>query len=235
MTRMAQIARIAKIAHIMFVGRLVLVARVALIVLVVLAYGVSASAQAAPRIGPFVLDIQGTIPLFPNDSVQLAASRDVSLGELPGAGIGIHVAAYVYPLKWRAITFGIGGDVAAARSRQQPSELAPTLRPVTERFLSAAPQLSFNFGNGNGWSYLSGGLGRSIWSVHPEGEEPGVADTERLRTINYGGGARWFAKKHLAFSLDVRFYAIDPGTPVLSRPGGPRTTLMAVGAGVSIK
>ena len=36
-------------------------------------------------------------------------------------------------------------------------------RPVTERFTHLAPELSFNFGTGNGWSYLSGGIGRSTW------------------------------------------------------------------------
>ena len=37
----------------------------------------------------------------------------------------------------------------------------------------------------------------------------------RLKTINYGGGARWFAKAHVAFSFDVRFYAINPGPAFL--------------------
>ena len=61
-----------------------------------------------------------------------------------------------------------------------------------------------------------------------------------MKTINYGGGARWFIKSHVAFSFDVRFYAINPGV-VLARPNGtlregsPRTTLTAIGAGVSIK
>jgi len=32
-----------------------------------------------------------------------------------------------------------------------------------------------------------------------------------VRTFNYGGGARWFAKPHLAFHVDVRLHAIDPG------------------------
>ncbi len=34
-----------------------------------------------------------------------------------------------------------------------------------------------------------------------------------LPTVNYGGGARWFIKHHLAFSLDVRVYEIQPGSP----------------------
>jgi hypothetical protein len=76
----------------------------------------------------------------------------------------------------------------------------------------------------------------SQWSLVPAGrDELFPSDTERLKTINYGGGARWFAKRHLAFSFDVRFYAINPGPPYLGNPGSPRTTLMIIAAGVSLK
>jgi hypothetical protein len=69
----------------------------------------------------------------------------------------------------------------------------------------------------------------------PEGAVPGPADQERLKTVNYGGGARWFTKRRLAFTFDVRFYAIDPGTPQRGRAGSPRTTMLIVGAGISVK
>ena len=42
-------------------------------------------------------------------------------------------------------------------------------------------------------------------------------------------------KSHLAFSFDVRFYAINPGTEYIGLPGSPRTTLTIIGAGVSVK
>ena len=197
----------------------------------------SAHAQEPP-IGPFVVDLHGTFPMFPNDLLDLAESRGLSLAELPGVGVGVDVGAHVYLLKWRAITFGVGGELTIGRARSTPPTVGrqtTSLRPVTERFTSVAPQFSFNFGTGRGWSYLSGGIGASVWSIHPDGEEPGQADLARLRTINYGGGARWFAKPHLAFSLDVRFYAIDPGAPESGFPGSPRTTLMIICAGVSGK
>ena len=204
-----------------------------------LALGSRAKAQEPPpSIGPFVVDLHGTFPMFPNDLLQLAESRGLKLAELPGLGLGVDIGAHVYLLKWRAITFGIGGELTFGRARSMPPTAAgqtTALRPVAERFTSVAPQLSFNFGTGHGWSYLSGGIGTSVWSIHPDGEEPGEADLARLRTINYGGGARWFAKSHLAFSLDVRFYAIDPGAPEFGFPGSPRTTLMMIGAGVSVK
>ena len=191
--------------------------------------------EPPPRIPLFAIDLHATVPRFPAEAA-LAASRGMQVAELPGAGLGLHGAVTFYPLRWRAITFGIGGDVTANRARNAPPESSPDLRGAEEKFLSAAPQLSFNFGSGHGWSYLSGGIGVSQWSLIPDDRvEPLPSDSERLKTINYGGGARWFAKPHLAFSFDARFYAINPGTPYLGNPGSPRTTLLIIAAGVSFK
>jgi hypothetical protein len=190
-----------------------------------------------PKIGPFVIDIQGTFPGFPRNQ-QLADSRGLSdVRELPGRGLGLHGGAHVYPFKWKAVTFGVGADVAIARAHQAGPQYSEDAfgRAATERFRQISPELSFNFGDGDGWSYISGGVGFANWSIVPEGEVAFGPDTERLRTVNYGGGARWFIKRHLAFSFDVRFYQIDPSTPVLDRPNGPRTTLLIMGAGISVK
>ncbi len=212
--------------------------RVALLTAVVGFVTSAARAQdPPPRIGPFVLDVHGTVPRFPSDDQQLADSRALLLRELPGAGLGLHTSAYLYPLRWKAVTFGIGGDLTLARSSKAAPQIAQGVvgRAVTETFSHIAPEISFNFGDGDGWSYISGGIGPGVWSLVPEGSVDSPADTERLQTINYGGGARWFIKPHLAFSFDVRFYAINPGTPVLGRPGGPRKTLVFMGAGISVK
>lgn len=199
--------------------------------------------EATPRLPVLVVDLHGTFPAFPQDS-RLAASRGLNEVELPGRGLGVDVGVHLYPLKWRAVTLGIGGNIMAGRSNAAPSASSlaaaaaaglPTLRDVAERFTVVAPQISLNFGSGNGWSYLSGGLGRSTWSIVPEGQPEGLADQQSLKTLNYGGGARWFAKKRLAFSLDVRFYAVNPGLPQGEFPGSPRTTLLVIGAGVSLK
>jgi len=191
--------------------------------------------EPPPRIGYFVVDLHGTFARFP-DTLQLADSRGLTQAELPGPNVGVDLGLHVYLLRWKAVTFGLGGEVTAARSRQEQSAGAiGGLRPVTEKFISAAPQLSLNFGSGKGWSYLSGGIGLSQWSVVADGAELLDADTERLRTINYGGGARWFIRPHLAFSFDLRFYVVDAGTPTALLPASPRTTMMIVGAGVSLK
>jgi len=188
-----------------------------------------------PKIGPFVVDLHATVPRFPQD-LQLAQSRDMTLAELPGSGLGVLVGVHIYPLRWRAVTFGLGGEFATGRSRQTPTAAQTAIRPATERLTTITPQLSFNFGTGNGWSYISGGLGRSTWAVTPQGQEGFAADSEQLKTISYGGGARWFMKTHLAFSFDARFYAINPGTPfVAGALGSPRTTMIVIGAGVSVR
>jgi hypothetical protein len=206
-----------------------------LVVFLIIVAGAPLCAQGPPpRIGPIALDLHGTVPRFPQDDA-LASSRGVSLSELPGAGLGAQVAAHVYFVRWRAITFGIGGEAVAARAKHTPPSGATGVRPVTERFRTLGSQLSLNFGSGNGWSYLSGGIGRSTWSIVPGNRTPLLADEEALKTINYGGGARWFFRSHLAFSFDLRFYALNPGSPSAGFPQSPRTTFMAIGAGISLK
>jgi hypothetical protein len=188
-----------------------------------------------PPLPHIVIDLQALVPVFPNDAAQLASSRGLSLTELPGAGFGGRAGAHVYFLKYKAITVGAGGEVMLGTSSNTPADTSAGLAAVDEKLRGVASQLSFNFGSGHGWSYLSGGIGRSQWSLHRAGAANTSADTESLPTANYGGGARWFAKAHLAFSLDVRLYEIQPGTPVGVFPGSPRTRLFVIGAGMSLK
>ena len=199
----------------------------------------SASAQDEPPapIGPVVFDLHGIMPSFPDDSQQLADSRAMLVSELPGRGMGIYAAAHVYPFKWKAVTFGIGADVTLVRARQSAPVIAGVIvgRPVTEQFAHASPQISFNFGKGDGWSYISAGYGPGQWSVVPDGDNPTDLDTLIQPIANYGGGARWFIKRHFAFSLDVRIYAIVPRTGLPGFPAPPRTNLFSVGAGISYK
>jgi hypothetical protein len=194
----------------------------------------AAAQDPPPPIGPLAFDLRGSFPGFPRDP-QLAASRGLDVRELPGRGLGLDAGAHLYLVKWRAITFGVGAQLTLARAKRSPPAQATALRSVTERFVAFTPQLSFNFGTGHGWSYLSGGLGPSQWSVVPDGADPGPADEQRLRVVNYGGGARWFARPHVAFTFDVRFYDIDPGPPFGDRPGSPRARMIVIGAGVSVK
>ncbi len=193
----------------------------------------AAAAQEPPRIPFVVVDLHGALTRFPDDAL-LAASRNLNQAELPGPGLGADVAVHIHPFAVGPVTIGLGGRLLTARAAETPPS-SSGLRATTERFTYVGPQLSFNFGTGDGWSYLSGGIAASTWSVVPDGAVPLPADEERIRTIDYGAGARWFAKPHLAFSFDVRFYAVNPSAPGSGPPSGPRTTLFVVGAGVSIK
>ena len=57
----------------------------------------------------------------------------------------------------------------------------------------------------------------------------------RSQTFNYGGGARWFSKKHIAFSVDFRFYAIAAQEKTATRPAFSRMTLTAISVGAAFK
>jgi hypothetical protein len=96
------------------------------------------------------------------------------------------------------------------------------------------PQVSLNFGKRNGWSYVSGGIG---WASHAsELQEDPFADSDSRRTaINYGGGARWFATPHVAFTFDLRFYAIGAQEATTLRPAVAKTTVMVVSAGIGLR
>jgi hypothetical protein len=125
--------------------------------------------------------------------------------------------------------------IRSGRSRTRGTADDGVVGPTVRTSFSAfSPQLSLNFGSRNGWSYLSAGLG---WgSFGTELESAPLPDAEgRLRVINYGGGARWFARPRLALSLDLRFYAVNPQEAVVGRPAFPRKTMMVMSAGIGIK
>jgi hypothetical protein len=212
---------------------------VAVVSIVCASFAAPVYAQGPPPPIPWVVvDVHASVPKFPADSQPLADSRGMALGELPGSGLGGQLAVQLYPLHSHIVTIGIGGELAIGRSKNTPPTVTtpgiPQLRPAEERFTSLSPQLSLNFGNGSGWSYLSVGLGQAVWSLEPEGLGEYPPNSDKLKTLNYGGGARWFIKPHVAFSFDVRFYAISPGFDYIY-PGTPRTSLLVIGAGISLK
>ena len=209
--------------------------RFSLFVLGLLLFGATTvrAQDPPPHIPWFVVDAHGSVPRFPSDDSTLAASRGMQLAELPGRGWGLQLGAHFYPLRWRVITFGVGGEFAVGRAAKTPSSDDTTgLRPAEETFRTIH-RASFNSATAMAGAIEPASAGRR--GVVPEGQEDYPPDSETLKTINYGAGARWFIKDHLAFSFDVRFYAINPGTPFGARPGSPRTTLLVIGAGVSVK
>jgi hypothetical protein len=210
----------------------------------------SAAAQALDPdrqpIGRFAADTRIVSARYTDDP-GLATFLDVTRENLAKRGLGIVFGAHVYPLRvGRHLAFGVGGEMMFSRGSKtlkteaDEDDEEPVDGPtVTARLSAVSPQVSLNFGGRDGWSYLSGGIGWTKFSseVKSEAGAPAASadGTPRTSTINYGGGARWFMKKHVAFSFDVRFYAIRPqaGTPTL--PALARRRLLMLSAGVSFK
>ncbi len=204
------------------------------ILLLLMTAATPAAAQDPGPIGPFVVDIRGSFVSVGQNAL-LAANRGLGPAQLAGSGLGLDIGGHVYLFRWRWITFGLGASALFMSTSRIPGQDDPDPDgpPVNTRFRALSPQLSFNFGDGDGWSYLSGGLGTSRLSVFVEQEtEPAQ---RRAGTLNYGGGARWFARPGLAFSFDLRLFAISPLEQTNTEPGSPRMTRVAISVGVSIK
>ena len=197
---------------------------------------VIATAQGVEPIGRFVVDVRGSIPLY-GQNEQLAANDGLFAFQLPSRGLGIDVGGHLYPLRWHGITFGVGISVFTSAGERAAGENDPVVDGPTVRttFSAVSPQLSFNFGSKEGWSYLSGGLGSSQLTISTESGQ-GSGSGRPARTLNYGGGVRWFIKRHLAFTFDLRLYAISPlPSTETGERATPRMTLLVVNAGVSFK
>jgi hypothetical protein len=201
--------------------------------LTLLAAAPHAAAQDAP-IGAFAADARAVWGRFKDDPA-VAAALNVTRVNLPTRGLGLVGGAHWYPVRLGRVTLGIGGEVLLSRGSRtlEVADDAAAAGPTVKTRLSAlSPQLSFNFGGRDGWSYISGGLGVASFTSERE-DRPLAGSDSRTKTINYGGGARWFTKKHLALSVDMRFYAISPQDATTLRPAFPRMTLVvfSVGAG----
>jgi hypothetical protein len=206
-----------------------------------------ASAQVNQPLSGFVVDARGVWARFGEDAV-VASILGVTPVNLPTRGLGIAVGAHWYPVRLKAITVGLGAEFMTARGRrtleieedddENPDEEpdpAPVVQPtVSTRLTALAPQLSLNFGRRNGWSYISGGVGLGSFTAEVV-DQPLADPAGRPRVFHYGGGARWFTKKHLAISVDLRFYTINEQPPDIGRPAFPRTRVMVLSAGVALR
>ena len=208
--------------------RVVCAAGVAL--LLTAAVAASAHAQTRERLPLFAADVQGTLPRLPTDAT-IAATRGLTAAELPGWGPGFNLAAHVYPLRGRWVALGVGGNYQWARGTATGEAIDAAT--VTTKYTAFAPQVSANFGHKRGWSYISAGIGSTTLTVSSSaiGDEPGVG----VKTINYGGGGRWFVRPHLAFSFDLRIYAMNPVEQDALNGGHPRLNIVAMNIGVSFQ
>jgi hypothetical protein len=195
----------------------------------------STSAQIAEPIGPFVADVRLAWARFKEDPA-IAAVLDVSANNLPTRGLGLACGAHWYPLRGSRVALGIGGEFLTARDTRtmQPAVEGGEEGPTVETALSSlTPQVSLNFGRKNGWSYISGGIGSAAFTAQRL-DDP-LGEGSRVRTINYGGGARWFTGKHLAVSVDLRFYSVGAQPATAARPAFAKSKMMVISGGIGLR
>lgn len=192
-------------------------------------------AQVNERIKPLVADARITLVRFKEDA-GIASAIGVSSVNLPTRGLGFVIGAHWYPLRGSQVALGIGGEFLRAKDTRtlEPTTDGGAEGPTVEtRLSSLAPQISLNFGRKNGWSYISGGVGSAILTA--ERTDRPVGDGSRVRTIDYGGGARWFTNKHLALSVDLRFYSVGAQPATLTRPAYPKSKMMVISGGIAVR
>ena len=159
--------------------------------------------------GPFVIDLRGA-----TSGVPTTAALDPELeinARVPTRGFGFDGGAHVYLFGLGPARVGLGASYLRVRA---------TSADATVNVQLLAPQLSFNFGTANGWSYLSAGAG-------PARVEGAVAFD--LGSVNAGGGARWFLNNHVGIGFDIRMHRLP------AKREFPRTTLVSASVGVSLK
>ena len=110
---------------------------------------------------------------------------------------------------------------------------SPDDRRSRRHFRTIDPEVSLNFGHRNGWSYISGGLGRSV--LVPSARTCRRRITQAARRVHYGAGARWFTNRHVALSLDFRWYSVAAQDPTATSVAQPRTTLLVLSGGIGLR
>lgn len=218
-----------------------------------------AQSPAPSTPGPFVVDIRGVTAGLPK---AVAFHPLLPTGTLvPQRGFGLGVGAHVYVASLGPARVGIGVDVLRARGKvSTPASASSTSRTSTSStttltgapasalsaasriddattLTAVAPQVSFSFGTGDGWSYLSAGYGAAQIRSAASGERNApiggqttvVQDGGRIAAINFGGGARWFTQGRMAVGFDLRFHRLA------SSDARPSTRLIVLSIGVSVR
>jgi len=201
---------------------------------------VPAAAQQKEPLPIFVADLRGFFARHKSEP-SVATELGVEPGNLPTHTFGLVGGGHVYVLRGSKIALGVGGTLLAGGA-SQTLDLAGaggtvTKSPTVRRhFRSITPEISINFGHRNGWSYISGGfLGKS--RLYLDRADAPATNVPDRKTLTYGAGARWFTNHHVAFAVDIRWYSVaemqpSAGSTVVLEP---RTTLMVLSGGISLK
>jgi hypothetical protein len=214
-------------------------------VLLILLTAAPALAQTRERLPWFVVDVHAATVGLPQAEGWVP---DVSAdADFPGRNWGLSGGATIYPFKAGLFTFGIGASVITGKGRGESVALTTgsgataitRVTPVVHTAItSLVPQLSINFGHKLGWSYVSGGVGRSRITSFSDavGSVAGIEAPEAWnQALNFGGGARWFMKPHLGASFDVRFVKMGSRSATDTLPAAKRTQLWNISAGISLQ
>ena len=188
------------------------------------------------RVAPlpwFVIDVRGGFASLGSDTTTAASLGQVA-ADMPSRAKTLQVGAHVYPLRKGGFKLGVGAEaVRGVTSNQRLDSTGKGTGPFIRRRLEGVSgQLSLNFGKGKGWSYITVGSGPMKFESYLDDAKPTRAATT---TLNYGGGARWFARGHLAFTVDVRFYLTRPATATFDAPARARKRVTLLSAGISLK
>src|SRR5262245_1810986 len=191
---------------------------VAAIVLGVVAFLPAASSAQVSAPGPYVIDLRGAMSGAPGSaSFYPPVTTEI---RVPQRAFGFGGGARVCAFRIGVARLGFGADLRRARGTATTAAATTSTESNTSAVSAGtfhaamtvttiSPQLSFNFGSHEGWSYLSGGYG--ISTTHAEVSAPasvatpGGSRNRHASTVNVGGGARWFLQEHFAVGFDVRF------------------------------
>jgi hypothetical protein len=213
--------------------------RFLLYILTCLAIAVPAAAQQKEPIPSFAVDIRAAFARHKAEP-SVATDLGVTPANLPSRSLGLVGGVHAYPLHSKKVTLGLGGNVVLARGSATLDVVDATTKVTTKsptvrrHFTAVSPEISLNFGHRNGWSYVSGGLFGLSKLYLDRADAPAAAAPYR-KTLNYGGGARWFTTDHMAFSVDFRWYSVAEQLATAGVIAQPRTTLLVLSGGLAIK
>ena len=189
-----------------------------------------------PPMTVFVVDARGTWAALKQEQ-SVASALVIDVNQLPSRGLGLILGAHIYPIRLKSFAVGIGAEWLRVRGSNTVEALVeggddgPVIKTRWDHF---SPQASVNFGGRNGWSYLTVGLGRS--SLTTEREDLPQEDAESgAGTLNYGGGARWFVNKHLAFTFDLRWYSVNAQEATTGRIAMPKSRMRVFSGGIALR
>ena len=216
--------------------------------------GTPVDAQTPPDPpGPYVFDLRGATSGLPGDTGFLPTIPEGT--RIPSRGFGFDVGAHIYPFELGSARVGFGLSMMRVRgtasttvlttptTSQSATTVAPAPPDMVSLFTTVAPQVSFNFGTVDGWSYLSAGLG--VGSIEATATPtapatqvatgPETRSSGTIRSINYGAGARWFLMRHIAVGFDIRFHRLSSGRDQSAGIVTAGGTLFSASIGISVR